>query len=82
MTQPLSPFAVRFKHPWNSTPVWETFWTQAIEQAIEQAKKSYIALGESESKVEIINVVELKPDQAIMPPKVRRHNERCYRFTK
>lgn len=74
MTQILSPFAIYFKHHWNPNPIWETFWTQTPEVAIERAKTLYVAIGEATSKVEIIKVVALQSDQAIIPPEVRRYN--------
>lgn len=72
MTQILSPFTVQLKHPWSPSPVWRTFWTETEAQAIAQATKNYTSLGGTPP--EIIKAVALQPDQAIMPPKVRRHN--------
>lgn len=64
------PFAVYFKHHWNPTPIWETFWTQTAEQADVQAKRTYIAIGEKVSKVKVIRIVQLELDQVIIAKKM------------
>lgn len=72
MTHTLSPFTVQLKHPWSPRPVWQTFWTHTEAQAVARATTLYTSLDGAAPQ--IIKAVALQPDQAIMPPEVRRHN--------
>jgi hypothetical protein len=74
MAQLKRPFAVRFKHCWSHEPIWETFWTQTSEQAIARAKMLYSDI-DSKTEVQIIKIVPLAMNEAIMPPDIRKYNE-------